>query len=87
MFYFRFIILLGMFDSVFVWSTESDKEKLTEKIYKKETLIEFSDVYIEGELMKPDGVYITNRKKTKFNALIELRSNFRPELLRTLNNL
>ena len=55
--------------------------------YQKSTVIDFSDVSIEGELTKPEGSYIKNRKKTRFRNLIELRGNFRPELRRSVSNL
>lgn len=55
--------------------------------YQKSTVIDFSDVSIEGELTKPEGSYIKNRKKTRFRNLIELRGNFRPELQRSVSNL
>lgn len=55
--------------------------------YNKKTVIDFSDVSIEGELTKPEGSYIKNRKKTRFRNLIELRGNFRPELKRSVSAL
>ena len=62
--------------------TESDKT-----VYNKKTVIDFSDVNIEGELTKPEGSYVKNRKKTRFRNLIELRGNFRPELSRSVSKL
>ena len=56
-------------------------------VYNKKTVIDFSDVSIEGELTKPEGSYIKNRKKTRFRNLIELRGNFRPELKRSVGAL
>jgi hypothetical protein len=56
-------------------------------VYNKKTVIDFSDVNIEGELTKPEGSYIKNRKKTRFRNLIELRGNFRPELARSVSKL
>ncbi len=63
-------------------SVEADKT-----VYSKKTVIDFSDVNIEGELTKPEGSYIKNRKKTRFRNLIELRGNFRPELARSVSKL
>jgi len=62
--------------------TEADKT-----VFNKKTVIDFSDVSIEGELTKPEGSYIKNRKKTRFRNLIELRGNFRPELKRSASAL
>lgn len=56
-------------------------------VYKKRTVIDFSDVTIEGELTKPEGSYLVNRKKTRFKNLIEVRAHFRPELNRTVGAL
>ena len=63
-------------------TVEADKT-----VYSKKTVIDFSDVNIEGELTKPEGSYIKNRKKTRFRNLIELRGNFRPELSRSVSKL
>ena len=48
--------------------------------FKKKTVIDFSDVTIEGELTKPEGSYLLNRKKTNFTSLLKIRENFLPEL-------
>lgn len=56
-------------------------------VYSKKTVIDFSDVNIEGELTKPEGSYMKTRKKTRFRNLIELRGNFRPELARSVSKL
>jgi hypothetical protein len=55
--------------------------------YKKKTVIDFSDVTIQGELTKPEGSYVLNRKKTKFRTLLKLRGNFLPELRNSTDNL
>ena len=56
-------------------------------VYKKKTVIDFNDVTLEGELTKPEGSYILNRKKTRFGSLIKLRDNFNDELRRSSDNL
>ncbi len=55
--------------------------------FKKKTVIDFSDVTIEGELTKPEGSYLLNRKKTNFNSLLKIRQNFLPELQYSMDNL
>lgn len=62
-------------------------EEADKVVFNKKTVIDFSDVNIEGELTKPEGSYIKNRKKTRFRNLIELRGNFRPELKRSVSAL
>lgn len=55
--------------------------------YKKKTVIDFSDVTIQGELTKPEGSYLLNRKKTNFKSLLKARADFLPELLTSTENL
>lgn len=55
--------------------------------FKKKTIIDFSDVTIQGELTKPEGSYLLNRKKTKFRSLLKVRLDFLPELLNSTDNL
>jgi hypothetical protein len=56
-------------------------------IVRKRTVIDFSDVTVEGELTKPEGSYLLNRNKTRFQSLIRLRDNFNPELQKSADNL
>lgn len=56
-------------------------------VYKKKTVIDFNDVTLEGELTKPEGSYLLNRKKTRFGSLIKLRNDFLPELQKSVDNL
>jgi hypothetical protein len=56
-------------------------------IVKKKTVIDFSDVAVEGELTKPEGSYSVSKRKTTFKALIRVRDNFTPELRKSVENL
>ena len=56
-------------------------------VFKKKTVIDFTDVAVEGELTKPEGSYVLNRKKTNFKSLIKVRDNFNPELQKSVDNL
>jgi len=56
-------------------------------VYKQRTSIDFSDVTLDGELTKPEGQYGLSRTKTKFGSLIKLRSNFTPELQKSVEHL
>ena len=58
-----------------------------EVMYKKTTIIDFSDVTITGELTKPEGSYLMNKKKANFDLLIRVRDNFLPEMIKTVDNL
>ena len=56
-------------------------------VVRKRTVIDFNDVTVEGELTKPEGSYLMNRNKTRFQSLIRLRDNFNPELQKSADNL
>jgi hypothetical protein len=56
-------------------------------VVRKRTVIDFNDVQVEGELTKPEGSYLLNRNKTRFQSLIRLRDNFNPELQKSADNL
>ena len=49
--------------------------------FQKRTVIDLSDAVIEGQLVRPDGSYIVNRKLSKFSNLIQIRQDYVPELL------
>jgi len=56
-------------------------------IVKKKTVIDFTDVAVEGELTKPEGSYSVSKRKTTFKTLIRVRDNFNPELRKSVENL
>jgi len=56
-------------------------------VVRKKTNIDFTDMAVEGELTKPEGSYVLNRKKTDFQSLIKVRDNFNPELQKSVDNL
>ncbi|MBJ6762900.1 hypothetical protein DRW03_29465 [Corallococcus sp. H22C18031201] len=56
-------------------------------VYRKKTVIDFTDVAVEGELTKPEGSYLLNRKQTDFQSLIKVRENFDPEMQKSADNL
>lgn len=56
-------------------------------VIRKRTVIDFNDVTVEGELTRPEGSYLMNRNKTRFQSLIRLRDNFNPELQKSADNL
>ena len=56
-------------------------------VFKKKTVIDFSDVTLEGDLAKPEGQYGLSRGKTKFNSLIKYRLHFNGELQKSQDQL
>jgi len=53
--------------------------------YKERTEIDFDGVDVSGELVKPAGSLLIDRKKAQFNPLIELRENFNDEMRESIN--
>lgn len=56
-------------------------------VVRKKSTIDFTEMAVEGELTKPEGSYVLNRKKTDFQSLIRVRDNFNPELQKSVDNL
>jgi len=48
--------------------------------YKKRTEIDFEAVEVSGELVKPQGALLLDRKRANFNPLIKIRSDFNSEM-------
>jgi RNase P/RNase MRP subunit p29 len=55
-------------------------------VYKKETVIDFEGLEIEGELVKPQGNLILERSQALFNPLIRLRKDFSQEMTQSVND-
>lgn len=53
--------------------------------YKERTEIDFDAVDVTGELVKPQGGFISERRKAEFNPLIRLRENFNDEMKRSVD--
>ncbi len=66
----KFLLLLAL-----AQETEEPKVK-----YQKETVIDFEGLEIEGELVRPQGNLILERKRANFNPLIRLRQDFDVEM-------
>ena len=57
-----------------------DNKKEPKVVYKQRTEIDFEGVEIEGELVKPQGSLLLERKHAKFNPMIRLRTDFDDEM-------
>ena len=53
--------------------------------YKSRTEIDFEGVDVQGELVKPEGALLLDRKKGNFNPLIKLRLDFNDEMDQSVN--
>ena len=66
-------VLLFLLSGVAHADGEKEEPKV---IYKQKTEIDFEGVEIDGELVKPQGSLLLERKHAKFNPMIKLRTDF-----------
>ena len=53
--------------------------------YRKKTEIDFEDVSVDGELKKPHGAYLLDKRQSSFNPLIRMKENFNTEMTESVN--
>ena len=70
-----FIIILSLL-STSAFAQDGDRKV----VYKQKTEIDFEALNIDGELVKPQGALLLDRKKGSFNPLIKLRQDFNTEI-------
>jgi hypothetical protein len=54
--------------------------------YKAKTVYDFEDDTVEGDLQRPDGELVSSQKKAQHSSLIEIRRDFIPEMLKSLED-
>jgi len=70
------------FSSPALAQDEGGEEEKT--VYKKDQVINFEGLDVQGEIKKPAGAYLLERKKSKFSPLIKFRQNWDDEAVRSL---
>ena len=84
-------VVIGMFAGTAIAqeAANTDATSLTdpEVIYKKETVVNFGEDTISGDLQLPDGEYIESRKRLRHSNLIRIRDNFRDKILRSISSM
>lgn len=53
--------------------------------YKKRTIIDFEAVDVTGQLVKPSGALVLERRRSDFNPLIRLRTEFDLEIKQSVD--
>ena len=56
-------------------------------VYKEKTEIDFEAVDIEGQLKKPTGALISERKDIIFNPLVQIRTEWNFEMVESINEI
>ena len=75
-------VVLGFASSPVFAQDDEDGRKV---VYKSRTEIDFEGVDVSGELVKPQGALLLDRKKGSFNPLIRLREEFNQEMDQSVN--
>lgn len=72
----------------FIISLALGQEESDRKVqYQRETEIDFEALDIEGQMVKPQGSLILDRSRASFNPLIKLRTDFNPEISRSVTEI
>lgn len=77
---FIFILIIALSLSLKAQDSKSSSSKKT-------TSINFEDELVEGEVKKPELMYLLQKKQFNFKKLIKLRENFIPEMNRTAEDI
>ncbi len=68
----RYLILFMLSGTAYA----DDKKEEPKVVYKERTEIDFESVDVVGELVKPQGALLLDRKRAQFNSMIKLRTDF-----------
>ena len=68
-------------------ATANDPKEEPKIVYKQTTEIDFEGLDITGEMIKPTGALVQSRQSAKFNPLIQIRTDFNPEMSQSVNNI
>ena len=80
----RFLLAgsLAIFSTAAMAQEEEEERKV---VYSERTEIDFEGLDVSGELVKPQGALLLDRKKASFNPLIKLRTNFDEEMAQSVD--
>ena len=79
----RYLLLL-LFSGI---AYADDSQEEPKVIYKERTEIDFEGVEIAGELVRPQGTLLLERKKAQYNSMIKLRTDFDDEIDNSINEI
>ena len=80
----KYLILLML--SGTAWA-EDPKEEEPKVVYKERTEIDFESVDVVGELVRPQGALLLDRKRAQFNSMIKLRTDFDDEMDKSVDEI
>lgn len=78
------VVLVALFVPGLAFAQERDTEG-REIRYEERTTIDFDEVDVEGELVKPEGNLLTETKRASFNPMIRFREDFNVEMKQSVD--
>ncbi len=69
------------------WAQDDESEEDRKVKYKERTEIDFEGLDVNGELVKPAGALLLDRKRASFNPLIRLRLDFNQEMAESVDEI
>lgn len=79
------IAVIGTFSSTALAQDDDGDDRKV--IYKQKTEIDFEGLDVTGELVKPQGALLLDRKRANFNPLIRLRTDFNVEMSESVDEI
>ena len=80
----RYLVLFMLSSVAYADDTKEEEPKV---IYKERTEIDFEGVEIAGELVRPQGSLVLERKRAQFNSMIPLRTDFDDEMDKSVDEI
>ena len=81
----RFALLFAASSGLSVALAQDSEDRKV--IYKERTEIDFEGLDVAGELVKPQGALLLDRKRASFNPLIKLRTDFNVEMSQSVDQI
>ncbi|MBU6161916.1 MAG: hypothetical protein KGO50_12440 [Myxococcales bacterium] len=72
-----FVLVLTAFTAAPAFAQDAEGESAEEV---ESRFYDFGDMMIDGELLRPDGMFATERGQRQFESLLNLRRSFIPEI-------
>jgi hypothetical protein len=70
-------IIFLLISSSIAFADEKTDDKV---VYKSTTEIDFDSLNIDGEIIKPQGTLVMERRRATFNPMIQIRLNWNEEI-------
>jgi hypothetical protein len=82
------VVALSLSSSA-AWAQDEEGADVGDRkvVYKTKTEIDFEGVEVAGELVKPQGALLLDRRRANFNPLIKLRTDFNDEMKQSVDEI